>query len=148
MPSLTNRPNGIPAHPLKGAGGNILLKTSSLAYKHYISLRSDDRAVLDTLLYVATTNTNHFIAAGAVLDIITEQSGYVTSSVMSSIKRLKNLELINALDLDYEYIVNPLLAIKGSECEVWKFIQTIQHKGTVPKDVQLTCGTLTLTSNY
>ncbi len=148
MPSLIHRPNGLTTHPLKGARGNILLKTTSNEYNTYLALRSDDKAILDTLLYVSSTNTNHFIVANHTLDVIVEKSGYAKKTVLNALTRLETYSLIAKLDLAYEYIVNPLFAIKGSECDVWKFIQTIQYKGNIPKDVTLTCETINLSTNH
>jgi hypothetical protein len=148
MPSLNNRPNGITRHPLKGSRGNYLVKGNSSLYEDYLALRSDDKAIMDTLLSVATTDTNHFIAANDTLRVIAELSGYAPSTIMSSIKRLKALHLINSLQLPYEYVINPLFAIKGSECEIWKFIQTAEYYSDIPKSVHITCDGITLTANY
>ena len=148
MPKLTNRKNGIKTHPLKGCKGNIILKTSSSYYDTYLDLRSDDKAIFDTLLYVANTNTNQFIANGDTLNQIVLKSGYAESTIRNALVRLSKIHLINPLTLPHEYMINPLLAIKGSECEVWKFIQTIEYNGNVPAEIATTCKEINLTSNY
>jgi len=103
---------------------------------------------LDTLLYVAGTNTNQFIAQGATLEQIVIKSGYAASTISNALVRLNRLHLINQLTLPYEYMINPLLAIKGAECEVWEFTQTVEYKGVVPRDLLTTCNELPLSSNY
>lgn len=148
MPTLTNRKNGLPVHPLKGCKGNIILKTSSSYYGIYLDLRSDDKAILDTLLYVAGTNTNQFIANGDTLTQIVTKSGYAESTIRNALVRLSKEHLINPLTLPHEYMINPLLAIKGTECEVWKFIQTVEFNGEVPKEIATTCADINLTANY
>lgn len=148
MPSLIGRKNGFKVNPLRGSKGNIVLKTNSLYYENYIDLRSDDKAIMDTLLYVTSTNTNHFVVANDTIDLIVRRSGYAESTIMNALTRLHSKDLIHTITLPYEYIVNPLFAIKGSECEVWQFIQLIQYKGDIPRDVILDCSTIRLNSNY
>jgi len=148
MPALTNRPNGVKQQPHTGAKGNILIKTNGDLYEVYITLRTDDKAVMDSLLYVMRTNSNHFTISGDTIDLVATHSGYNKRSILNSVSRLAPYGLLMPTGVDYEYIVNPTFAIKGKECEIWKFIQSVEYCNNIPSDVRLDCSESTLNTLY
>jgi len=134
MASLTNRPSGVKVQAVKGTRGRITLQTNNKAFKVFKDLRSDDRRVLDSIMTYISTNTNHIIVDGDTLKLLKRDTGYTVATIRNSISRLKQSNLINKLQLDHEFIVNPLLAVKGDEQKVWEFIQMIHHKGNIPRE--------------
>ena len=150
MPSLTDRPNGIPSHVEAGTKGNILLKRNSNAYADYLQLRSDDKAVLDSILALMQTNSNHIILAGDTLLAVSEVSGYTVSSLRNPVARLAEMNFLQpvAQGVPAEYIVNPLFAIKGTESSIWSFIQAIQYKNDTPREVLIVDYETSLSTNF
>ena len=148
MPSVKDRPNGLKQKVYKNTKGNILLKVNSTAYQSYINLRSDDKSIMDSLLYLMGNNTNHLILLGDTLEALVEQCGYSKGTIRATIPRLTRLHLISKGTLPGEYIINPLFAIKGNECEIWKFLQTIEYKGEIPSEVAINCSDITLNFSH
>ena len=149
MPTLTDRENGVTVSVLKGTHGNIILKTSSSYYRAYSNLRADDTKIMDAILQIATTNTNHFVASGQTLQALVDISKYSQGAVQNALVRLNELHLISRTNkISGEYIVNPLFAIKGSECAVWQFIQAVECGNGRDSAYRITCEDLVLTANY
>ena len=138
MASLTNRPNGIKQEVHKGTYGRIVIQRDKPLYKAYRELRSDDKVVMDALLELMTTGTNSLVAAGETLNALITSTGFATITIRNTLVRLTEANLITRGTLDFEVIVTPTFAFKGNETEIWKYIQALHYKGSIPRDVIIT----------
>ena len=148
MPSLSNRPNGLKRDVRTNTRGNVLIKINNSIYDEYKDLRSDSKAIMDSILYLMSTDSNHLIIEGDTLEALSQHCGYTVSTIRRLVQDLTRVELLMKLSLPYEYIVNPLFAIKGRECDIWQFIQQVEYSGDVPLNVKLTCETINLTTTF
>ena len=117
MPKLSERPNGIKVR-LKGK--SVMIKVESSMYKDYVELDKTAKVVFDLVLKYMEDNTNLIIFKGDTLDRIMEESGYNEQVIANAVSRLKKKYLIEPTKrMRREYIVNPLIAVKGNEFMVW-----------------------------
>ena len=135
MPSLKDRPQGIPVNVGKGTGKDIILKRTNQLFYTYQKLRSDDRAVLDSLLQYANNDTNQLMLGGATLDAVIGTTGYTEATIRNCIVSLVKQTFIMKTPIQTELLINPTFAIKGNELAVWKFIQSVEYCGNVPREV-------------
>jgi len=137
MPSLTTRPNGVPVRPTVGTGHNITIKRTSKYFHGLQELRSDDNKVLNGVLTLIVTDTNQMMLGGDSLAELIRITGLSESTVRNSIVRLVESSYLLTTSLPTELIVNPAFASKGSEVSIWKFIQSIEYFGDVPREVTI-----------
>ena len=138
MPSLTNRPNGVPASVYKGTYGRIVLQPDKPPYRIYRELRSDDKVTMDALLELMQSDSNHLILSADTANAMSDSTGYTIASIRNSITRLVEVGLVYRAILPNELIVSPTFAFKGNETEVWKFIQAVEYHGNIPREGALT----------
>ena len=119
--------------------GEVTIKLDGKMYEEYNGLRGDDRVILDALIFVMEKDTNRFVLDDKTLEVLKAQTGYVVGSIKNAMVRLVKTHIVDRLPDNGGYYINPTFAIKGSECKIWKFIQSIQYKGNVPREVTINC---------
>ena len=137
MPSLTNRPNGIPVNVYKGTRGRIVIQPDKQLYRVYRDLRADDKVVMDALLELMQSDCNHLIVAGHTAKALEVSTGFTIATIRNSIVRLAATNLVCRTAETNELLISPVFAFKGNETEVWKFMQSIEYKGNIPKEVAI-----------
>ena len=85
------------------------------------------KVILSMIRYMEK-DMNQIIVNGATLDSIVKDTGLSVSQVRKAVSELKGLRLIEPTgQIRAEYIVNPLLAIKGEPRKVWRFYGSIEQ---------------------
>ena len=108
---------------------DIVLKRKGNLYKKVLpKLRTDDKKILFSLLTFMTDNTNHIIVAGDTMQAVIKDTGFAEQTIKDSLSRLNKKGLIQGSKklLPFEYIINPLFAIKGNERDIWEFQHNIE----------------------
>lgn len=116
--------------------GKVNLRVNSDLYKDsYMKLDKTAKNVLDTMFVYIDKDTNLIQIGGETLDSLCDYSGLSESTVRKALVRLQDCDLVVKSYLKGEYQINPRLAYKGDEREVWRTTQDIEHKGEIPESV-------------
>jgi hypothetical protein len=111
--------------------GSVKLMVNNNAYKDvYMKLRGTERKVFDAIMKFMDRDTNLIQIGGGTLKALIDETEYKEETVRKAVSALKKVYAIEGTDLRGEYIVDPCIAVKGSEEEVWKTYQQIEYRLT------------------
>ena len=124
----------------KGTYGRLTINRDNKLYYVYKALRSDEKTIMDSILTYMDSASNIITVNGATLDAIVDDSGYSPKTVRNVLSLLCKTNLLEStLQLDREYIINPIFAIKGgNDISVWQAYQSLHYNNNTPKDVRVT----------
>jgi len=120
----------------KGTFGKICINRNDKLYYEYMRLRSDDKLILDAMLMLMHTDMNHITMLGDTLEEVSKKTSCKVKAIRDGLTRLKKTNLIEKLQLEGEFLINPVFAYKGIINSVWLFIQYLHYNGQVPRSVQ------------
>lgn len=139
MPSLLNRPNGLPVKVEKHTFGRLTLNRDNKQYYLYKTLPKDQKVVLDSILTYMDSSSNIITILGETLEALMKDTGYSKAIVRNAIYSLvANTNLLEPThQLQAEYVVSPVFAFKGFEGVVWKAYQSLHYKQEIPMSVDM-----------
>ena len=106
---------------------SILLKVDgSMFNNQYMDIGSTSRIVLSNLFRLMDKDTNLIQIGGETLTDICMNTKYSEGTVRKAMVELNKFKLAEKTDLRGEYIINPLLAIKGNEFAVFDTYKMIE----------------------
>ena len=109
---------------------NVTINTDSGIYKVLENeVSGSGKKLMLAMFKHMTADMNHIIVGGGTLDILCAETGLSESQVRNKTSELSRLHLIEPTGLiRAEYIVNPVLVIKGNSVAVWKFYGELERQ--------------------
>lgn len=99
--------------------GVVMFKKDGMLYDKMHELTKNERGVLDYLIKVMADNLNTVIVAGNTREDLLENVGISGKTLSNILSRLKKEGFIDKTVLANEYLVDPRLAVAGSEASVY-----------------------------
>lgn len=107
---------------------DIIFKVSGSMFKeHYKLLDNTSRNVLNNLFVVMERDMNLVHIGGDTLDKLERLTGYSEGTIRKAMVVLNKFHLAEKTSLRGEYIINPMLAVKGDERMVWEMYNKIEE---------------------
>jgi len=109
---------------------NVMINTESDIYKVLENETSGSAKKLILAMFkLMTKDMNHIIVGGETLETLCEETGLSEAQIRNKTSELSRLHIIEPTRLiRAEYIINPVLAIKGSSNAVWKFYGELERQ--------------------
>ena len=109
--------------------GKVTINYESNAYQEdFLSLSKGDQRIALKLFEIMEDGLNTFQSSGDSRKFLATQLGITEQAVKNALVRLKDALVIEPTALAGEYIVDPCIAVKGWEGDVWKNYQKIERE--------------------
>ena len=125
---LENKPNGVKVKAITNTTKEVVLKIdSSLYIKNFIEVGQTGKNVMLAILKYMDNDTNLIQIGGDTLKLLVGHTGYSSQVIRNHLRCLYPM-LERTVSIRGEYIVNPIFAYKGYECEVWEVYCGIERE--------------------
>jgi len=108
--------------------GVVMFKKDGALYGKMKELTKTERALLDVLVKEMATDMNTVIVGGEVRKKVLEEVGVTEGSLRVLLSRLKKEGFIDKTLLPNEYLVDPRLAVAGSEAAVYRYMERLEKE--------------------
>lgn len=108
---------------------DVIFKVGGDMFKeHYKFLDNTSKNVLNNLFVVMERDMNLVHIGGSTLSRLVELTGYNEGTIRKAMVVLNKFHLAEKTSLRGEYIINPLLAVKGDENLVWNVYRKVNDE--------------------
>lgn len=108
--------------------GVVMFKKDGVLYNKMQKLTKAERAVLDYLVRFMENDLNLIIVANSTRAELLEHTGISSQTLSNVLSKLKKEGFIDKTALANEYLVDPRLAVAGSEAAVYKNMERLEKE--------------------